>query len=98
MRKIYLLPVLCFVVLAAAGQNQHPEEIKSIVVEDHDSTYYAEQTKAWEVLIERNPHDESAWRNCYLAAFYLRRYNNNDTTCTRLLRQMKTAIHDSYSY
>lgn len=53
-----------------SAQVVEPQEVKSILVEMHDTAWYREQQQAWFKEIHSNPKNERAWRNCYEAARY----------------------------
>ena len=101
---IALLP-LCKTV----AQVVEPQEVKSVLVEQHDTTWYRKQQQAWLKEIHSNPKNERAWRNCYEATHYLEKMLStaavNDLEvqgCAlgsdSVIAQMQEAIPDTYTF
>lgn len=101
---IALLP-LCKTV----AQVVEPQEVKSILVEQHDTAWYRKQQQAWLKEIHSNPKNERAWRNCYEATHYLEKMLNaaavNDfgvQGCAlgsdTVIARMQEAIPDTYTF
>lgn len=86
--------------MALAVAAQEPQEIKGIVVEEHDSAWYARQAKAWQRICEADPRNEQAWRNLYEALRYqhMGKSGNEVKEIANVLRRMAEAIPDSYIY
>lgn len=53
-----------------ALEKEEPQEIRGIVVEDHDSLWYETQQRLWLQKAEANPTDEHAWQQAFEAARY----------------------------
>lgn len=81
---------------ATAGvKAQTPQEVRSIIVEAHDSAWYATQTEAWRRETEARPGDERAWRNYFEAA----RWAGKDAAyMDTLLARMERSIGATVTY
>lgn len=53
MKKI--LTLASGLLLALTVSAQQPQEVKSIIVEEHDSAWYARQAEAWQRVCEAEP-------------------------------------------
>lgn len=64
-----LAAVACLFLSAAAAQAQVPQEVRSRIVEAHDSAWYESQAEAWQRVVQTTgARDERAWRNYFEAA------------------------------
>lgn len=72
MRHTFILSLLIALLphCKTAAQTIEPQDIKSILVEKHDPSWYRMQQQAWHKEILSNPRNERAWRNCYEATRY----------------------------
>lgn len=78
---------------------QKAMRIESPIVSEKDSSWYREQKDLWKAETQKDPTDETAWRNYYKAARYMAWWDNwNDTTALAVIREMSEAIPDSYTY
>lgn len=88
----------CWAVLSGASaclSAQEAQEVRSIIVEAHDSAWYAAQTEAWRRETEVRPGDEHAWRNYYEAA----RWAGKDAAyMDSLLARMERSIGSTATY
>ncbi|MBQ5834610.1 MAG: hypothetical protein IIW37_00980 [Bacteroidaceae bacterium] len=72
MRHTFILSLLIALLphCKTAAQTIEPQDIKSILVEKHDPSWYRMQQQAWRKETLSNPRNERAWRNCYEATRY----------------------------
>lgn len=64
-----LAAAACLFLSAAAAHAQAPQEVRSRIVEAHDSAWYESQTEAWQHVVQTTgARDERAWRNYFEAA------------------------------
>jgi len=91
--------VFLFAFAAATLSATAQEQIESPIVSEKDSAYYAEQTRLWRMVTEREPQNENAWRNLYQAANYQQWFcQRDDAALTQILDDMGHAIPDAYNY
>lgn len=97
MKRLLLIAVLN---LQAFGiMAQKAMRIESPIVSEKDSSWYKEQKDLWKAETQKDPTDETAWRNYYKAARYMSWWNNqNDTTARQVIREMSQAIPNTYTY
>lgn len=97
MKRLLLIAVLN---LQAFGiMAQKAVRIESPIVSEKDSSWYKEQKDLWKAETQKDPTDETAWRNYYKAARYMSWWNNqNDTTARQVIREMSQAIPNTYTY
>ncbi|MBR1447876.1 MAG: hypothetical protein IJ588_03890 [Prevotella sp.] len=74
--------------------------VESPIVTEKDFMWYTEQKEAWREATQRNPQDEEAWQNYYDAARYMTWWDEsrNDTTARQVIREMREAIPNTYTY
>lgn len=100
--KKYIAVVLVFFSGSMTQTLRAQEDIRSIVVEEHDSVWYIEQELAWERVLSASPQDEHAWRNLFEAVYYQDRffngYKSEATRHLQVVERMKNAIPDTYTY
>ena len=53
-----------------ALEKEEPQEIRGIIVDEHDSIWYETQQRLWLQKAEANPTDEHAWQQAFEAARY----------------------------
>lgn len=53
-----------------ALEKEDPQEIRGIIVDEHDSIWYETQQRLWLQKAEANPTDEHAWQQAFEAARY----------------------------
>lgn len=75
---------------------QETEEVRSIIVEQHDSAWYARQAKAWGEVTKAEPGNENAWRNRYEATRYW--VGMGTAEAKSVLAEMAQAIPGSFTY
>ena len=98
MKRLLLIAVLSLQGLGIMAQNK-ATRIESPIVSEKDSTWYKEQRDLWKAETQKDPTDETAWRNYYKAARYMSWWNNrNDTTARQVIREMSQAIPNTYTY
>ncbi|MCM1035291.1 MAG: hypothetical protein NC038_06860 [Paludibacter sp.] len=99
-RSRVVLLLMAFFALSQSIYAQ--EEIRSIVVDEHDSVWYVEQELAWERVLSVRPQDEHVWRNLFEAVYYqdmLRQQRRTDKARHwQVVERMYEAIPDSYTY
>ena len=49
---------------------QEPQEIRGIVVDEHDAAWYEQQQTLWLKKAQATPTDEHVWEQCFSAARY----------------------------
>lgn len=97
------ITVLLALLFYGTGQTVYAQEdIRGIVVEEHDSVWYAEQELAWERVLSAVPQDEHAWRNLFEAVYYqdmlFGRKHPADARHPQIVERMANAIPDTYTY
>ena len=89
-----LTPILSFA--------QSTETVLPVIVSGKDSTWYAQQAKAWEQEVQKSPKSEEAWRNLANAKYYLKYWFNENVTPADssgyVLNRMEKAIPGTFTY
>ena len=89
-----LTPILTFA--------QCAETVLPVIVSGKDSTWYAQQAKAWEQEVQKSPKSEEAWRNLFNAKYYLKYWFNENVTPADssgyVLNRMEKAIPGTFTY
>jgi len=67
--QVFLL-LFPFVLLSLHLNGQRPARVVSIVLEDHDFSYYKSMAMQWKQLTDKDPADADAWYNYYCANRY----------------------------
>ena len=67
---VFLLGCIGTLQAVTALEKEEPQEIRGIVVEDHDSLWYETQQQLWLQKAAANPTDEHAWQQAFEAAHY----------------------------
>ncbi len=84
-----------------ALKKEEPQEIRGIIVDEHDSLWYETQQRLWLQKAEASPKDEHAWQQAFEAARYVdmfaEEYGRTDRK-QAILDQMKTNIPNSFTY
>ena len=78
-----------------------PQEIRGIIVDEHDSLWYARQQQLWLEQAQANPTDEHAWQQAFEAARYTDMLQDEYGYTPRkqaVLDQMKQHIPGSFVY
>lgn len=97
MKRILLTLTLALQGLGIAAQK--PERIESPIISEKDSAWYEEQKELWKVQTQKDPTDETAWRNYYKAARYTGWLSNEDNSAAhQAIVEMSQAIPDTYTY
>jgi len=84
------------------GNAQMAETIESVMIQQHDGAWYADQVQAWQKIVDANPKDEWAWRNLFRASYYDAQFNegwaegSDKSKPADILRKMEKAVPDSY--
>ena len=78
MKKVLLIAVLALQGFGVMAQK--PERIESPIISEKDSAWYEEQKELWKVQTQKDPTDETAWRNYYKAARYTGWLSNEDNS------------------
>ena len=74
---------------------------------NHSTKWYEDQACAWQMVVEKNPKDENAWRNLFYASYnceFMFTYNPNrpkkkeSSKTAEVIRKMKAAIPDSHTF
>ncbi len=84
-----------------AAEKEEPQEIRGIIVDNHDSMWYERQQQLWLQRAKANPQDEHAWKEAFEAARYAdmltEQYGKTERKQS-ILNQMKENIPNSYTY
>ena len=97
MKRILLTLTLALQGIGIAAQK--PERIESPIISEKDSAWYEEQKELWKAQTQKDPTDETAWRNYYKAARYTSWWGNKDNTAAhQAIVEMSQAIPDTYTY
>ena len=97
MKRILLTLTLALQGIGIAAQK--PERIESPIISEKDSAWYEEQKELWKVQTQKDPTDETAWRNYYKAARYTGWLSNEDNSAAhQAIVEMSQAIPDTYTY
>ena len=97
MKRLLLTTALAVQVLGIMAQKA--ERVESPIVSEKDSSWYTEQRDLWRTRTQKDPRDETAWRNYYKAARYMGWWQDgNDTTARAVIHEMSQAIPDTYTY
>ena len=97
MKRLLLIAALAVQGLGIMAQKA--VRVESPIVSEKDSTWYKEQRDLWKAQTQKDPKNETAWRNYYKAARYMAWWDNwNDTTARAVIREMSHAIPNTYTY
>lgn len=97
MKRILLTLTLALQGLSIAAQK--PERIESPIISEKDSAWYEEQKELWKAQTQKDPTDETAWRNYYKAARYTGWSGNEDGSAAhQAIVEMSQAIPHTYTY
>jgi len=97
MKRILLTLTLALQGIGIAAQK--PERIESPIISEKDSAWYEEQKELWKAQTQKDPTDETAWRNYYKAARYTGWLSNEDNSAAhQAIVEMSQAIPDTYTY
>lgn len=107
-RKTFIITAVVFLLggigtlqAFTALEKEEPQEIRGIVVEDHDSLWYETQQQLWLQKAATNPTDEHAWKQAFEAARYAD-MNIEDWGRTErkqaILDKMNEYIPNSFAY
>ncbi len=84
-----------------ALEKEEPQEIRGIIVDEHDSLWYETQQHLWLQKAKDDPTDEHAWQQAFEAARYVdmfaEQYGRTDHK-QAILDQMKANIPNSFTY
>ncbi len=99
----FIISLGCIGTLQAftALEEQKPQEIRGIIVDNHDSSWYESQQNLWLKQAIANPKDEHAWQQAFEAARYVDMLAENYGRTERkqaILDLMAKNIPDSYTY
>ena len=82
-------------------ETQEPQEIRGIIVDEHDAAWYEQQQALWHQKVQANPTDEHAWEQCFSAARYAdmlqEQYGMTDRK-KAVLDEMSKHIPNSFTY
>ena len=67
---LFLLGCIGTLQAFTALTQEEPQEIRGIIVDEHDSIWYETQQRLWLQKAEANPTDEHAWQQAFEAARY----------------------------
>ncbi len=99
MRTTKIILTLLWVMTAATALAQKAVPVQNLVREDHDSAWYAQQVKAWEKEVKRDPKSETAWANLFSAARYVCMSTGEDySPLVGLLKRMSRRIPGSFTF
>jgi len=89
---IFLLP-LTFLIA------QKPVQVKRIIYEQKEASFYLEQLEAWKKETVKTPKDANAWMNYYSAAHYARIFNKTEAekiNLDEIVAGVKKALPNSF--
>lgn len=94
------------ILLSLYAVAQKPETIPSFARNPQEISWYKQQSKAWQKLIDENPKDANAWYNYYAANRILnfhdkddkRSHTERDEFMKDLVNKMGKQIPESYEY
>ena len=109
MDKKYLIIAVAVLALGCIGtlqafthlETQEPQEIRGIVVDEHDAAWYEQQQTLWLKKAQANPTDEHAWEQCFSAARYADMLNEQYGMTDRkkaVLDEMAMHIPNSFTF
>ncbi len=84
-----------------ALEKQEPQEIRGIIVDEHDSPWYETQQRLWLQKAEANPADEHAWQQAFEAARYVDMFAEDYGRTARkqaVLDKMRANIPNTFTY
>ena len=91
MKKKVIIAVALILSLGCIGtlqaytalEKEEPQEIRGIIVDEHDSVWYETQQRLWLQKAEANPSDEHAWQQAFEAARYADMFTEDYGRTTR---------------
>lgn len=109
MKKKVIIAVAVILSLGCIGtlqaytalEKEEPQEIRGIIVDEHDSVWYETQQRLWLQKAEANPSDEHAWQQAFEAARYADMFTEAYGRTARkqaILDKMKENIPGSFTY
>lgn len=109
MDKKYLIIAVAVLALGCIGtlqafthlETQEPQEIRGIVVDEHDAAWYEQQQTLWLKKAQATPTDEHVWEQCFSAARYADMLNEQYGMTDRkkaVLDEMAKHIPNSFTY
>lgn len=84
-----------------AQEKQKPQEIRGIIVDEHDVAWYETQQRLWQQHAALSPDDEHAWQQAFEAARYVDMLTGSYGRTPRkqaILEQMALHIPNSFVY
>ena len=84
-----------------AQEKQKPQEIRGIIVDEHDVAWYETQQRLWQQHAALSPDDEHAWQQAFEAARYVDMLTGSYGRTPRkqaILEQMTLHIPNSFVY
>lgn len=85
----------------SALEKEQPQEIRGIIVDEHDAAWCETQQHLWLKQAEANPKDEHAWQQAFEAARYADMFSEQYGRTERksaILNQMAKHIPNSFTY
>ena len=82
-------------------EKETPQKVETPVKVKQSAEWYKAQERLWKAEIDKNPKNEEAWRNYYLAVRYSSWYESVPDIKERLdaiVEEMGRAIPDTYTY
>lgn len=104
--KLAILLLFSFLFLDTSVFGQRPSRVVSIVLENHDFSYYQSMAKQWKLILDQNPADADAWFNYYAANRYAKMFHGEFSRSKDpvfmdrklILEKAATAIPGTYEY
>ena len=99
--KLFSLTFFVFLFSTFSLGAQTCEPIQSITRVQKSFDYYFEQSVLWEREVKKNPENNNAWLNYFLAARYANHFSKEATSRFKLkeiVAQAKGAIPESFEY
>lgn len=109
MNRKYLIIAVAILALGCIGtlqafthtDEQEPQEIRGILVDEYDAAWYEYQQNLWQKKAQANPSDEHAWEQYFSAARYADMLNGQYGMTDRkkaVLDSMAKHIPNSFTY
>ena len=97
-KKVYVALVAVIMTATAVAQTR-PMRVESPIVSEKDFVWYTEQKEAWKAETQKDPTNETAWKNYYYAARYMGWWGtSSDSIVRQAIIEMSQAIPDTYTY
>lgn len=102
MKKYIPLLLMLLVINKLIAQNIKIERVQSLAVIYHDKPWFKTQAKLWRQEVSKNPANEDAWLNLFMATKRSTENNwgvkNNENEVGRLVNEIKQALPNTFVY